>query len=512
MKRAFMFIIIFILLLLCHCTFASNISIQNISFEPVYKGLNFVNIEVENPTNKDQICAVHIYTRSPQLGKSGVGWGRPFFYELRGNQKQVFRVPYQIQGPVTPDAFIKLSFGNPKTEEEFNSNKSFRSETYTCDKLQKRQHAYDYQKADKKSTSEVLIFFDQLKKILKQSEYKRCWDYFCETYQEVGFHVKFEYFQQGMDGQPPFALFCWRKSEFLNLTPADVMQSGTGYHLFANNGEEQWRIDFVKKDDEGLKILWIASFSVSGIDAQDWEQTLLPKLEKHQRGSLEIFYYKDSTASQDINLICSRRQAAIHQVSEFAGIEYSDTIRLVFFEDPKEKFLSTAHQGDGWAFGNTVVEVYNGQVKLDPYHEIAHIIMGQVGSPPAIFNEGFAVYISEHLGSNALKHLSGGEQTILARTRQLKEKGELIPLEELLGYTEIGSEESNSPVAYPEAACFVKYLSEAYGKDSFLKAYKSLKNSNNKQYQKKNLKILEKIYDKNIDALESDWHLYIDNS
>ncbi|MHC4552878.1 MAG: hypothetical protein ACYSUT_08970, partial [Planctomycetota bacterium] len=73
MKRVF--VLILMLLLLCNSTLASNISILNVSFEPLYKGLNFVNIEVENPTAKDQICAVHIYTRSPQLGKSGIGWG-----------------------------------------------------------------------------------------------------------------------------------------------------------------------------------------------------------------------------------------------------------------------------------------------------------------------------------------------------------------------------------------------------------------------------------------------------
>ncbi len=510
MKRAFLFALI--LFMFCNFVFASNISILNTSFEPVYKGLNYVNIEVENKVPEDQIFAVHIYTRSPRLGKSGVGWGRPFFYDLKANEKRAFRVPYKIQGPVTPDAYVRLSFGNPKTQEEFNSNESFNRQTYTCDKLPKRQHAYEYKRADEKSTAGILAFFEQFQQMLKQGDYEQCWYCFSEMYQKIDFNGEHKTFQQGMDGQPPFALFCWKKITFLNLTPKEVMQSEAGIHLSADCGEEQWRVDFVRKGNGDFKILYIDSASMPIADAQNWEQTLLSKLEKYQKGKLEIYYYKDSTASRDIDLICSQREAAIQRISEFAGIRHGSMIRLVFFEDPEEKILSTGHQGNGWAFGNTIVEVYNDEVKLDPYHEIAHIVMGKAGEPPAIFNEGYAVYISEQLGSKALKHLSGGEQTILEKTQQLKKEGELIALKELMTYTEIGSKESNPPVAYAEAGCFVKYLCDTYGKDSFLKAYQSLKNSNKKQHHKKNLQRLKKIYDKDLKTLESEWHEYIDKS
>ena len=51
--------------------------------------------------------------------------------------------------------------------------------------------------------------------------------------------------------------------------------------------------------------------------------------------------------------------------------------------------------------GNTIVEIYNKAQKLDPYHETVHVLMRSFGSPPALFNEGFAVYMVQG------KHIRG---------------------------------------------------------------------------------------------------------
>ena len=75
------------------------------------------------------------------------------------------------------------------------------------------------------------------------------------------------------------------------------------------------------------------------------------------------------------------------------------------FPDAKSKKEETGNPGDGWAFSNNIVEVYNEKTKLDPFHELAHIISGEVGNPPAMLDEGFAIYVSEKLGTDALKYL-----------------------------------------------------------------------------------------------------------
>ncbi|GAG39452.1 unnamed protein product, partial [marine sediment metagenome] len=69
----------------------------------------------------------------------------------------------------------------------------------------------------------------------------------------------------------------------------------------------------------------------------------------------------------------------------------------------------------------------------------------------------------------------------------------------------IGSKESRPPVAYPEAASFVKFLIDKYGKDKFLKAYKTLRNSDDKSVQQKNIRGLKQIYGKTLTELEKEW-------
>ena len=178
---------------------------------------------------------------------------------------------------------------------------------------------------------------------------------------------------------------------------------------------------------------------------------------------------------------------------------------MVLFEDGRTKHQETGHQGMGWAYGNTIVEVYNEQEQLDPYHETTHVLMRPSGHPPALFNEGFAVYMSERLGAHALEDLGGGLATIYQRVREVKEKSEWIELEELITYTEIGSMESRPPIAYPEAASFVKFLIDKYGKDKFLKAYKTLRNSDDNSVQQKNIRTLKQIYGKPLKELEQEW-------
>jgi hypothetical protein len=46
-------------------------------------------------------------------------------------------------------------------------------------------------------------------------------------------------------------------------------------------------------------------------------------------------------------------------------------------------------------------------------------------------------------------------------------EGQLIKLEELIKFTEIGLEKSQPPISYAEAASFVKYLIETYGAQKF---------------------------------------------
>jgi hypothetical protein len=240
-------------------------------------------------------------------------------------------------------------------------------------------------------------------------------------------------------------------------------------------------------------------------DRGDWQTRLLPKMRKRITKHFDIFCPKGSTAEKDIDKIAEQRDRGFREICRFLGKDSDVRIRMILFADAATKYSHTGHTGAGWAFGNTVVEIYNEKQRLDPYHETTHVLMRAYGSPPALFNEGFATYMSQRLGSHALDAMGGGESSIYERVRELSGKGELIALEELLTYTEIGSGESNPPVAYPEAASFVKFLIDTYDKDKFIKAYRTLRNSNDKATQQQNVKALEKIYDKSLDELKSQW-------
>jgi hypothetical protein len=252
--------------------------------------------------------------------------------------------------------------------------------------------------------------------------------------------------------------------------------------------EKQWKIKWMRVTAEG-----------------DWKEHLLPNMQKRVTKHFDIYYFKDSTAEKQIDKIVKQREKGFEEICRFLGKDSDVRICMVFFEDGKTKQFETGHTGAGWAYGTTIVEIYNEEQKLDPYHETIHILMGEYGNPPALFNEGFAVYMSERLGAHGREDSGGGQSTIYERVRELKAKGEWIDLEELITYTEIGSKESRPLVAYPEAAAFVKFLIDKYGKDKFLRAYKTLRNYDGRIVRQQNIETLEQIYGKSLAELEKEW-------
>ena len=286
---------------------------------------------------------------------------------------------------------------------------------------------------------------------------------------------------------------------FLNLQPVSVADHGEVSVLRAKHGSQFWEIGFIKEDGR-----WKMA-RMGQVDRGNWQQRLLPNLQKRGTKHFDIYYYKDSTAEKEIDQIAEQKDKGFEEICRFLGKDSEVRIRMILFEDSKTKYSETGHLGAGWAFGNTIVEIYNVNEKLDPYHETTHVLTRPYGGPPALFTEGFALYMSERLGMHALDDLGGGPSTIYERVRQLKNKGEWIPLEELLTYTDIGPRGSQPRISYPEAASFVKFLIDKYGNDMFLHAYRILRNSEDEPVQQQNNKKLEQIYNKQLHKLEEEW-------
>ncbi|MHC4103633.1 MAG: gluzincin family metallopeptidase [Planctomycetota bacterium] len=342
--------------------------------------------------------------------------------------------------------------------------------------------------------------FGQWQDSIRDGKYETAWGLYANGMRRTRRNENdFQKFAKEMDSEESMM-----KAISLGMHPESVtsMRMGESATLNASHASQPFIIDFVMEDGQ-WKIRNIRM--KRGGNRGDWQARLLPKMRKRITKHFDIFCFKGSTAEKAIEKIAEQREKGFREICRFLGKDSDVRIRMILFEDGATKYLHTGHQGAGWAFGNTVVEIYNEKQKLDPYHETTHVLMRPYGSPPALFNEGLAVYMSERLGAHALDAMGGGESSIRERVGELNSKGELIELEELLAYNEIGSGETNPPVAYPEAASFVKFLIDTYDKDKFLKAYRTLRNSSDKATQQQNVKALETIYGKSLDELKTEW-------
>ncbi|MGC9999002.1 MAG: hypothetical protein ABSE21_02790 [Bryobacteraceae bacterium] len=223
----------------------------------------------------------------------------------------------------------------------------------------------------------------------------------------------------------------------------------------------------------------------------------LAKFRTRETRQFSIYYFPDSLAARDIDRIAVQRDAGFEKVSEVLRVHSDLRIRLFLFPDAESKTKDTGHQGAGWAFGNNVVEIYNDSTRLNPYHETAHILATAIGDPAAVFNEGFATYVSELLGSDALADLGSPGLPCGAAVLAHRKAGKYIPLTKLLTFDDIGPEASQPTISYAEACSLVGYLTGKYGLDKFRQAYSSVGPGAAEQMQK--------IYGVSLAEIERGW-------
>jgi hypothetical protein len=479
------------------------LEILDIKIDPIRQGKNVVRIRVQNKTEQDQVSRIQIQTHSPGFS----GWGTSFLDVTKAGETKWIRHGCRLSGPITEGTYFRLDFHNPGPTANVNIEKRqydradwFKRVKYGSGDLEHyRIDESQTKPAPKGEAQAVIKTLRQIQDYIEDKEYKSAWELFTQDFKEAEFMYRyraFERFKQQMESPVRYSL---SGMELLALEPRSVNKQNDVLVLTAAMKDKLWTVDFVQAGGQ-YKL-----DSIGGVISSDWQERFLPMLENRTTKHFDIYYFKDSAAGREIDEIVREKEKGFTEICKFLGKDSDTRIRMVFFQDGETKRRVTAHQGAGWAFGNTIVEIYNEKEKLDPYHETVHVLMHSKGNPPVLFTEGFAVYMSERLGAHALDDLGGGKATIYQRVRELKEKGELIDLRELLGYAEIGSKASRPPVAYPEAASFVKFLIDQYGKEKFLQAYKTLKYSTDKATQQENIRRLEQIYDKSLSELEKRW-------
>ncbi|KPK83085.1 MAG: hypothetical protein AMJ81_08540 [Phycisphaerae bacterium SM23_33] len=481
----------------------SNLAVREIKLEPIGEGKNAVRVQVQNTADQRQTFAIHIQTRSPQHGRRGIGWGSAYFDTFQGKETKWLRFAFKIFPPVTDDAWVRLRFYNPDSREIYDFKRYFLEKKQTAGQLERRRTMGTSEPASKEQAQEVTRAFLQIQGDLKQKKYSEIWDRFTKDCQEVEYlGLGLDHFRKTMD---ELSVFWWDRVQFLQLQPRSVARRGGLFVLTATRDEESWEIDFLREDGQ-WKIDWIRGYTTAVAAWGSWEERLLPKMEKHATDHFDIHYFKGSTAAKRIPEIAEAREKGYRGICDFLGTRSKLRIRLVLFEDENTKFRTTGHQGMGWAYGTTLVEVCGPEGRLDPYHETTHVLTRDLGRPPALFVEGIAVYMTERLGAPALEYLGGGKSSLHERVRQLRKSGEWIGLQELLTYTEIGSGKTRPTISYAQAGSFVKFLMDAYGKEKFFRAYGTLQNSPAAGVQQQNRKALEAIYGQSLAELETSWH------
>lgn len=480
----------------------SDLKVQSVAFEPIGEGCNVVRVNVSNPTDQDKLFAVHIQS------KTRFGWGRPYLSTLKAGKTDVLRYAFRIWGPVGREAWIRLRFYAPRSVESYDFDQYFEQQRFEATDLNLRptRKPKELPESDAR-VGQVKQAFAAVQELLRQERYQDVWDQrFTQDYRDAGFH-EFEAFAKAMAGTSPYSAFDWERDALLGMRPVSASFGGETVVLSVTDGKETWTVDFVRSDGR-WRVNWIAGCEPPFMrlpDGENWEQALLLSMEKLSTEHFDIHYFKGSTAERELASLARTREQGYAAAAQLLGSTSSTRIRLILFEDMRTKVRNTGHQGMGLATGSTIVEVYNEKDHLDPYHETTHVLMSPFGNPPAIFTEGVAVYMSEELGAPALRNLGGADYAVYARVRDIKQKGEWIPLTELLTYTEIGSEESRPAISYPEAGAFVKYFIEKFGKDAFLAAYGKLDSSDDPKVRRTNQEEMEGICGMSLQALEDDW-------
>ena len=216
---------------------------------------------------------------------------------------------------------------------------------------------------------------------------------------------------------------------------------------------------------------------------------------KSESSHFIYFYREGSLAQSDIFQIIQSHEKSYLKIAKVLGIELDEKIRYLLFPSAKEKQYFTGHVGAGGTNNISFYEIYNQETKVDAKHELSHIIAGKIGSPPALFSEGLAVWFEEKDFRT--------EKTPDERVREIFQEGNLIPLNEILSYPEIGSTRSKPTISYPEAGSFVKYLIEEYGFKKFKLIYTKCKRE--KMDSDFNKKIFEEVYKESIHETEKKW-------
>ena len=474
-------------------TAVGMLEVKHITLEPVAQGKNVVRIRLRNVGDQPRVFAIHIFTRSPNSA-GPTGWGAPFFETIQPARVASPSFAYKIQGPITDRTEVVLSLHDLGSEREYDSDHPFLVKKYRGRALQRRAMPQGNPASQEKTRAAVQAL-ERLQQAVRDDRLADAWQAFSKGYQQAEWQGRFDKFEDAMAGTL-FSHFVWEKDALLTLKPTECVLTGKLIRLIGRTGDEDWRLDFIEAGAGALQLDWIAGYLPRLARWKNWEKYLLPRMRKRSSKHFDVYCFPGTAAAKDLDRIVEAREKACSRIAEFLGTRPAGRITLVLFEDKDTKFKHTGHQGMGWATGQMMVEVYNSQGRVDPCHETTHVVAAQIGNPPALLNEGLAVYMQDG-------HKWKGEHVDVTASRLL-ERRKLTPLTQLITRNEIGSRRDDGRVAYPQSGSFVKFIIERYGRDQFLKLYGKLKVG-----AEDNSSRFEQVLDVPLETAEKQWQAFL---
>jgi len=223
-----------------------------------------------------------------------------------------------------------------------------------------------------------------------------------------------------------------------------------------------------------------------------------------------FFYFpKESLAEKNIKSIIDIKEVHYEKVLNWLKLNNNRKINYYLYSSLKEKEFLMGDNSPGNAiweeleienreFNSKKFEihvVYNEKCKFIGEHEDTHLLSLPWGLSIYLFCEGLAQYMEDSF--------MGEDLHVVAK--KLLQKNELYSLEWLFSNNNWNN--VDSIIIYPQVGSFTKYLIESYGKENFKKIYQ--RTSRKKETAENSLEI-NKVYQKNINQLEEEWHLFLE--
>lgn len=239
------------------------------------------------------------------------------------------------------------------------------------------------------------------------------------------------------------------------------------------------------------------------------EKYLKEKWEKRKSSRYIFYYFKNSLAERGIDKIAERKERDYKKIVNFLGIDIRKKIKYYLYPSMKIKKELMGDDSLGNAIWQEVLiernrvkskrfeihVVYSRKYKFIGPHEDTHLLSLPWGLPIYLFQEGLAQFMEGDFLGKDLDILS----------KEIIKRGKNYSISWL--FDNRNWKNLNPKILYPLVGSFVKFLITKYGKDKFEKIYRKTSRS---QSMKKNLKVIRKIYSKDIKKLEREWKEYLD--